>query len=712
MPSRTLEVRITGKDDGARGLFRNAGEDLDAYGKRLDSTGKKMQGWGKKLSIGVTAPLALVTRAAFHEMEEGAAVTAQSNAVIKSTGGIANVTAGHVNELSDSLMRKSGMDDELIHSGENLLLTFKNVRNEVGAGNDVFDRATTAALDLSVAGFGDMTSTSKMLGKALNDPIKGLSAMSRAGVTFTGSQKDAIKAMVESGDILGAQKAILKEVESQVGGSAEAYGETLPGAVGKAREALMNAAGSILSTAGPAFELISSAAEGLAGFLSDLPEPLKLVVGGLAGIAAIAGPVLYVTGGMVRNFSELAPHLMKIATNHPKLLSGFERLGGMATPFLGVAGGLGAIALGAYALTELFGGGLGALSSWENVVDAAGKKSVPKLADEMKKSAQAARDLNDSAQYLRDSFSPFASARIDTTAESHKAFNQVLKNSPEAAQAFIDAVEHSGGKTSWFRERLDEASGSQDRQKQSAKDAAAALIEEGRGAELSAQQITTLKTAGDELLNSQLGLVGAQLNVESATKSYNEAVKNSGIFSLEARQAQLNLTQSYIAQGQAAYDNAMLTSTATSQAGKMKDATEAQRTTLWLLAGGLAAGSPLRVALDEYITSLGRIPPTKSTVISLLATLPQLPAGIAAPRRAAGGPAGGWTTVGERGRETLFFPNGSHVMNAQDRKMAISAGSSGGGDIYLAVSVDPISGRVILEKLVEHDPRLKDALKV
>ena len=69
--------------------------------------------------------------------------------VIESTGGIAGVTAEHVDQLGDSLLHLSGVDDELIKSSQNLLLTFTNVRNVVGEGNDIFDQATLAALNLS-----------------------------------------------------------------------------------------------------------------------------------------------------------------------------------------------------------------------------------------------------------------------------------------------------------------------------------------------------------------------------------------------------------------------------------------------------------------------------------------------------------------------------------------------------------------------------------
>ena len=79
---------------------------------------------------------------------------AATEQIIKATGGAANVTAEQVGNLSGRLEAKSGVDDEVIQKSANLLLTFKNVRNEVGKGSDVFDRANVAALDLSAAGFG------------------------------------------------------------------------------------------------------------------------------------------------------------------------------------------------------------------------------------------------------------------------------------------------------------------------------------------------------------------------------------------------------------------------------------------------------------------------------------------------------------------------------------------------------------------------------
>lgn len=172
--------------------------------------------------VGAGIALTKFSKDAIGEAREAQKVGAVTRAEIKATGGVANVTAKSMERLAGAISEKVGMDDEAIQSGANLLLTFKNVRNEAGKGNKVFDRATRAAVDLSAAGFGSIESGSKMLGKALNDPVKGITALSRAGVTFSAEQQERIKGFVEENDLLSAQTMILGEVESQVGGVAAA----------------------------------------------------------------------------------------------------------------------------------------------------------------------------------------------------------------------------------------------------------------------------------------------------------------------------------------------------------------------------------------------------------------------------------------------------------------------------------------------------------
>jgi phage-related protein len=159
---------------------------------------------------------------AVSEARESQKVSALTANVIKSTGGAAHVSAKQVGELATAISNKTGIDDEAVQSASNLLLTFTNVRNEVGKGNDVFDQATQAAADLGATMGKDPKSAAIQLGKALNDPTKGITALTRSGVSFTDQQKKQIAQMQKSGDLMGAQKVILKEVNREFGGAAAA----------------------------------------------------------------------------------------------------------------------------------------------------------------------------------------------------------------------------------------------------------------------------------------------------------------------------------------------------------------------------------------------------------------------------------------------------------------------------------------------------------
>jgi phage-related protein len=149
-------------------------------------------------------------------------------AAIKSTGGVAKVTADQVGALATKLSNLTGVDDELIQSGENLLLTFTNIRNQAGKNNDIFNQATVVAEDMTAAlNDGAVTqeglkASSIQLGKALNDPIKGITALQRVGVTFSAEQKKQIENFMKHNDIMSAQKVILAELNKEFGGAAAA----------------------------------------------------------------------------------------------------------------------------------------------------------------------------------------------------------------------------------------------------------------------------------------------------------------------------------------------------------------------------------------------------------------------------------------------------------------------------------------------------------
>lgn len=216
-----IKVNIIGDASGLKKAFGNASKDAQTFGQKSQNAFKSLAK-GALLVGGAATGVAILGKGLYDQAIESQKIAKQTEAVIKSTGGTAGVTAGQVDKLASSLSMKAGVDDELIASGENMLLTFTNIRNEAGKGNDVFNQATQAALDYSVATGTDLVGANKMLGKALNDPVKGLAQLGKAGVSFTQSQKDQIKNMVEAGDTMGAQKIILSEFNKEFGGSAAA----------------------------------------------------------------------------------------------------------------------------------------------------------------------------------------------------------------------------------------------------------------------------------------------------------------------------------------------------------------------------------------------------------------------------------------------------------------------------------------------------------
>jgi hypothetical protein len=221
-----------GYDTDGAALDRDMSADARRAGARAGKSGGESFSKGFRSLIkplaGLGAGLAVkdFLRDSIDEGREAQKVGALTTQVLKSTGKAANVSANQVGNLATTISNKIGVDDEAIQSGENLLLTFTNIRNEAGRGNKIFNQATQATTDLAAAlaaasgGELNFRSSATLVGKALNDPIKGLTALSRVGVAFTDQQKEQIKTLVGQGKTLQAQKIILGQLRKEFGGAA------------------------------------------------------------------------------------------------------------------------------------------------------------------------------------------------------------------------------------------------------------------------------------------------------------------------------------------------------------------------------------------------------------------------------------------------------------------------------------------------------------
>ena len=212
---------------GAKKMDRSFDGVNRSVGKTHTTSQKFAAGWGKAVgvvaavtaAIGATAGAFRFLSDSVNEARDARKAMAQTAAVMKSMGRTEAPRA--VARMIDQLESMSGIDGDNIREMTNVLFTFGDVTGKT------FEKANQLALDVSVAFGKDLNSSAVMVGKALNDPAKGLTALTRIGVQFTQKQQDQVKAMMEVGDVAGAQKIILKELSKQVGGSAAAQADSI-----------------------------------------------------------------------------------------------------------------------------------------------------------------------------------------------------------------------------------------------------------------------------------------------------------------------------------------------------------------------------------------------------------------------------------------------------------------------------------------------------
>lgn len=150
---------------------------------------------------------------AFNESDQA---LAQLNATLKSTQGELGLTTEALQGQAKAMQQLTTFDDDAVISMQSVLATFTQIKGEV------FTNAVPAILDLSTKMGQDLNSSAIQVGKALNDPISGITALRRVGVSFTDSQKSVIETLVQTGQVAEAQKMILAELNKEFGGSAQA----------------------------------------------------------------------------------------------------------------------------------------------------------------------------------------------------------------------------------------------------------------------------------------------------------------------------------------------------------------------------------------------------------------------------------------------------------------------------------------------------------
>jgi hypothetical protein len=223
------EIKVIAKytDEVGPGVKKTATV-VDRSTEKMSDSFKGLGSTMRNLAVGAAGLVVFQKAASFLNDSALAATEAEKadarlNQTLKATKGIAGLTFNELKKMSSGLQEVTTVGDEAINGAQQLLLTFKQI------GGDVFPRALESILDVSEGMGQDLKSSAVQVGKALNDPTTGLTALSRVGITFSEQQKENIKQFQNTNEIAKAQAIILEELESQFGGLAKAVAEVPSG---------------------------------------------------------------------------------------------------------------------------------------------------------------------------------------------------------------------------------------------------------------------------------------------------------------------------------------------------------------------------------------------------------------------------------------------------------------------------------------------------
>lgn len=285
---------------------KKAAKLTEDYGDKIQMANAKLADMNDKLADG--GKLSHVQQLQYQKLSESVSkMTGEINAATASgkhwvstaqhIEQIVRPTKDQILQLASSFQQTTRFSDEAIIAGESMLLTFTKI------GKDVFPLATQTMLDMSQALGQDLKGSAIQLGKALNDPIRGITALRRVGVAFSAEQEKQIKLLVSQNKLMEAQKIILNELQTEFGGSAEAMGSTFNGAlvrIGNLFSDLLEKFGDpIIKALEPALNALADALAYMGDELASLDPETTVFIAAILGITAAIPPLITLFGALL-----------------------------------------------------------------------------------------------------------------------------------------------------------------------------------------------------------------------------------------------------------------------------------------------------------------------------------------------------------------------------------------------------------------------------
>ncbi|HCF7232963.1 TPA: phage tail length tape measure family protein [Pseudomonas aeruginosa] len=287
--------------------------------------------WGKlgKVAAGALSGITVgaVFGAVIRNTKQMEKEQAQLEAVLRSTGESAGFSREQLNEMASSMERTSTVSAGEINQAQTNLLAFTGIVGEQ------FPRALQSAIDMAARTGTTVTSAAETIGRALDVPSKGLTALSKQGFRFTEEQKKAAEQLEATGRTAEAQGIILKALEESYGGAAAASRDTFGGAL----MALQNTIDGLLTGSEGSLDGAKVAIDDLNRALSDpataesVSKLFDLLAQGASTVVDSLPFLIDAGDGVVRVFSIAADALVGVfatATMHAQGLAAsmFETL--------------------------------------------------------------------------------------------------------------------------------------------------------------------------------------------------------------------------------------------------------------------------------------------------------------------------------------------------------------------------------------------------
>ena len=281
--TQSMREKFAGMSAAASKAAINMKELMD----RARKAGEAMVKVGKNISLYVSAPAALFAATSIRAFDQEAVALAKVENAVKSTGGAAKLSVAELVAEASKLQSETIFGDEtILNSATAQLLTFTNIAGEQ------FKGAQRAAMDLATMLDGDLKSASIQLGKALNDPVANLSALSRSGIQFTKEQKELINALWGAGMQAEAQTVILKELNKQYGGTAQAAAKAGLGPLRQLGNAFSDFQEKIGSALLDMFSPLIVSLKSLTEWLGTLSPRTTKIIAVMLILAAALGPLI------------------------------------------------------------------------------------------------------------------------------------------------------------------------------------------------------------------------------------------------------------------------------------------------------------------------------------------------------------------------------------------------------------------------------------